>query len=451
MSKIDKVVWRDGTFIYPQHFQNQDLYYEGLLKNHHIIQPFENWGIIDIDIDESYFKLNKIVIKKCVGVFPDGTFFSIPNEDEIPVALEIPDGYDNKSVYLGLPIGNKCCLKKPENLKSAYNRYYPEECEIDDIHSEGGEKSITVGKLNINLFLEGEYTDQIILIPILKVLYSNNGISIDHRYIPPFLRVKASNVLQGYLNEILGLLNQYIKMNEHLIGESVANQSVSRVENALILQTVSSYKYLLSLMSQDKFLTPQFFMEKMTSLIGALIVFTRGCFSNVNNIYYNHINLVESFEPLVNLLKIIFTELNTYISIQVILKIKENNIYEGDLSNLASLEYFIFIIGIEFEDIASYSANNNILNSIKISGVSSIKHIISLQVAGLGFSLINVLPSYVVYNERTMYLKIQKNGKFWEEIEQNKNIALYLNEKVGKIVSVKLWMIPNEQNNAETK
>ena len=81
----------------------------------------------------------------------------------------------------------------------------------------------------------------------------------------------------------------------------------------------------------------------------------------------------------------------------------------------------------------------------------NIKHIISLQVSGLGFSLINVLPSYVVYNDRTLYLRIEKNGKFWEEIEQNRNIALYLNEKINKIVSIKLWMIPNEQNNAETK
>ena len=451
MNKMDKVVWKDGTFLYPQHFQRQDSHYEELLKNHHIIQPFENWGIIEIDIDESYFKLNKIVITKCVGVFPDGTFFSMPNKDELPIALEIPDDYDNKLVYLGLPLCNKCCLKKPENLKSVYNRYYPEEREIDDIHSEGGVKSITVGKLNINLFLEGEYTDQIILIPILKVLYSSNGISIDPRYIPPFLRVKASNVLQGYLNEILGVLNQYIKMNEHLIGEGVVNQSVSRVENALILQTVSSYKYLLSLMSKDNFLTPQFLMEKITSLIGALIVFTKDCFSNSNNINYNHTNLIESFEPLVNLLKIIFKELNTYISVQVVLKIKENNIYEADLSNLASLEHFTLIMGVEFEDIASYNANNNILNSIKISDMSNIKHIISLQVSGLGFSLINVLPSYVVYNDRTLYLRIEKNGKFWEEIEQNRNIALYLNEKINKIVSIKLWMIPNEQNNAETK
>ena len=451
MGKANKVVWKDGTFLYPQHFQRQDLYYEEQLKNYHIIQPYENWGIIDIDIDESYFKLNKIVITKCIGVFPDGTFFSMPNKEELPVALEIPDYYSNKLVYLGVPISNSCFLKKPKNLKSIYSRYYPEECEVEDIHSEGGLKSITIGKLNINLFLEGEYTDQIILIPICKIQYSNNGINIDPSYIPPFLKVKSSNILQGYLNETLGLLNQYLKMNEHLIGEGIANQSVSRVENTLILQTVSSYKYSLSLMSQDKFLTPKSLIEKIISLIGALIIFTKGAFSNSNDISYNHINLIESFEPLVNLLKVIFKELNSYISVQIILRIKEDNIYEADLSHLVSLENFSLIMGIEFKDIASYDANTNIFNSIKISDKDSIQHIISLQVSGLEFSLINVLPSYVVYNDKTLYLKIQKNGKFWEKIEKNKNIALYFNEKLSKIINIKLWMIPNEQNATKAK
>lgn len=443
MFKLGKVVWKDGMFIYPQHFQQQDIYYEELLHDHLGTLPIYNWGVLELEIDESFLKLNKIVIRRCIGVFPNGLFFSIPDKDTIPDAIEIPDDYSNKLVYLGVSLNNKCNIEQQKLRKNINTKYYSEEHEIDDINTQAGQKLITLARLNINLYLEDECNDQIILLPILRILDLSKGIDIDKNYIPPCLRVKSSAVLQGYANQILGLLTQYINMNEHLIGEGISNQNVSRVENALILQSVSSYKYLFKLIVNDPTLTPHSLLKYIVSMIGALVIFTRRRIEELVEISYNHLDLLCSFKQVINLVNLIFEELNSYISTQIDFKLAQENIYEGNFVDITNLKNSSLILGIEFADINSYQEHDKIFHFIKIASIQDIKNIISLQVSGVEFILVKVLPSYVSYNEKTIYLKLKQEGVFWNAVVEDKNMAVYLNVKFNKIKNVKLWMIPN--------
>lgn len=443
MLKLNKVIWEDGMFIYPHNFQQQELYYESLLSNYHSLQPYYNFGITELEIDQACLKLNKILIKKCTGIFPNGIMFNIAPSDTIPIVIDVPSHYVNKFVYLGLPLQNQYSLEDQSGKKNRYIRYYGAEEEVVDMNANSGEKKmIILGKLNVNLFLEEEYLEPIILLPIAKILDANNGINIDKAYIPPCLQVTASDCLISFINSIRGLLNSYLNSNASFIGEETFTNQLNKTESLLILQTVSYFKYSFEIMAKDKKLTPYLLFQNVISLIASLTIFVKDAASIPINTNYDHLDLANLFESYLSLINAIFFELNETRAVQVNLKLEENGTYISKLANINSLDNTDLIVGIELEEKQSEADCNNIVRSMKISSVNDIKRIISLQVSGVICQRLTTLPPYVTYNDKTLYFKLTKDNSFWAQIINNRDIALHLGSKIAKVHNVRLWLIP---------
>src|SRR3712207_4083637 len=90
MAGKNRVAWREGMFLRPQHFQAQDRYLDGQLKARlDGIRPYP-WGITEIVLDEDLASLGKFGVARCSGVMPDGTPFSIPDQIPPPPPLDVP-------------------------------------------------------------------------------------------------------------------------------------------------------------------------------------------------------------------------------------------------------------------------------------------------------------------------------------------------------------------------
>src|SRR3954465_13310665 len=100
----EKVIWSEGLFLQQHHFQQADRHHEdharALSAN---LRPFP-WGVTEMEINRDLLKLGRFSLTRCSGVLPDGTPFSIPNEADLPVPLDLPpDGRDFR-VFLTLPV-----------------------------------------------------------------------------------------------------------------------------------------------------------------------------------------------------------------------------------------------------------------------------------------------------------------------------------------------------------
>jgi len=71
-----KVVWSEGIFITPQHFQQFDRYIESGLRQLSILREGFYWGFTALELDTSGLKQGVIGINAAEGVFPDGSIFS---------------------------------------------------------------------------------------------------------------------------------------------------------------------------------------------------------------------------------------------------------------------------------------------------------------------------------------------------------------------------------------
>lgn len=104
MSLDSKVVWSEGMFLNPQHFQQQERYFERYIEGKCSAYSAYGWGVHDFEIDEQLLKLGKLSILRGRGVFPDGTPFNFPDVDDAPPVLQIKPGMHQTVVLLGVPV-----------------------------------------------------------------------------------------------------------------------------------------------------------------------------------------------------------------------------------------------------------------------------------------------------------------------------------------------------------
>ena len=98
MFENSKVIWSEGIFLLPQHFQQHDRYIQNLVNSRCLgLRPYD-WGFYSLTIDSDLFKIGKLALKECKGIFPDGTPFNLPEDDELPLPLDIPEDIHGKSL-----------------------------------------------------------------------------------------------------------------------------------------------------------------------------------------------------------------------------------------------------------------------------------------------------------------------------------------------------------------
>ena len=104
MSMYNKVVWSEGMFIRPQHFQQQERYLSYLLYSQQQLHSAYYWGFTHYTFNQGLLAIGKLGLEQAGGILPDGTVFSCPAEDMLPPALDIDETVRDQIVYLGLPV-----------------------------------------------------------------------------------------------------------------------------------------------------------------------------------------------------------------------------------------------------------------------------------------------------------------------------------------------------------
>ena len=59
----DKTVWKEGMLLRPQHFQQNDRYYEHQLNMRTRLSSPYSSGFFNLEMDTSYLKLTKVVVR----------------------------------------------------------------------------------------------------------------------------------------------------------------------------------------------------------------------------------------------------------------------------------------------------------------------------------------------------------------------------------------------------
>jgi len=130
----NKVLWTEGLFLQPHHFQQADRYTEALVAGlARRVTPYA-WGFSELEIDDEALKIGKFAVKSCAGLTQDGTVFRVPQTEDHPPSLEVPENIKDCVVVLTVPQRRQGATEVDlADSGNSASRLRPSEIEITDV------------------------------------------------------------------------------------------------------------------------------------------------------------------------------------------------------------------------------------------------------------------------------------------------------------------------------
>lgn len=193
-----KVLWKNGTFLTPQHFQQSDRHLEALLRPYHSL----GWGVIDLQLDTLALQQKKLGLRRCRALFPDGTPVNIGRDrrtnrdgDDPPLPLQefsFPSSMERLGVYLALP----------EKLQDG--RYIEEQLDIKDIFVPGNQRAVLVGHKNLRFAFSGQSLEGLASIKIAELeRNAADEVTVHEEYVPASIALGANPFFALLLERLL--------------------------------------------------------------------------------------------------------------------------------------------------------------------------------------------------------------------------------------------------------
>src|ERR1700742_1817990 len=137
MSSNNRIVWSEGLFLRPQHFQQQERHLERYIEGRSRELRAHSWGFTEIEIERDLLAIGKFGLRRAAGVFPDGTPFSMPDDDPLPAPLELTAQTRDQKILLAIPLRRESARESDRREQvDGIVRYRSKDFEARDITSD---------------------------------------------------------------------------------------------------------------------------------------------------------------------------------------------------------------------------------------------------------------------------------------------------------------------------
>ncbi|MCO4889617.1 type VI secretion system baseplate subunit TssK [Cupriavidus sp. WGtm5] len=283
MSYSAKILWGEGLFLRPQHFQRQDAYHESRLHaTAQVIQPY-GWGVRNASFDTDALASGVLRVTELALFFPDGELYSAPQADELPppVVLDaIPAGTSELTFYLALqPLHDAGGNYRDDAEGSLSSRYVGLQAETSDLFTEAEPAAITYLKKAVRLVAETEPRDQFISLPVVRIRRTaTGGFELDETFVAPSLSINASAVLYLRLRRLIDALQAKVNALYGFHREPTKNIIEFRsgdIASFWLLHTANASFAALAHLFHHPELHPERLFQEMLRLAGALMTFSK--------------------------------------------------------------------------------------------------------------------------------------------------------------------------------
>jgi type VI secretion system protein ImpJ len=427
MSWKSKVVWSEGLFLRPQHFQQQGRYFESFVETRcGSLRPYA-WGFTELKIDADLLSIGKLAIASASGVFPDGTPFSIPESDEPPVPMDIGSNVHNEMYYLCLatrkPDAKDFGISEGESLI----RYKIREHEARDSDSPlDTSAQMQVGSLFTRLLADSDQRADYACLGVARVIESrvDKQVVLDDAYIPPTLSCGSVRRLAGFVTELQGLLNHRGEAISHRVSDA-GKGGAAEVAEFLMLQLVNRYQPVFSHLAALPALHPEEFFRLLLELAGELATFTNTTKRPQQFPTYRHDDLQLTFEPVIKAIRESLSMVIEQTAIPIPLKEKRFGIRVGALSDPALLDQASFVLAVNanmpVEDLRSFFPAQ-----VKIGSVENIRDLVNSALPGIVVRALPVAPRQIPFHAGYVYFELDRASEYWAGLKNSGGFALHV-------------------------
>jgi len=434
MKQLSKIVWSEGMYLAPHHFQAQNRYFEDSVQFALTSLWRDAYGLISCEFNQDAIRNGTVALVHAVGVFPDGLPFDMPECDPLPVARNIRDSFspvaEELTICLAIPrqvAGGPNCTLAPNGRVAT--RYSGSSTTLADDNSGQDEKPITLGRKNIALVLASEQRDDLLVLPIARVLRDGAGHFVyDTNFVPPCLKLSASPTLLRLAQRLVEILEDksaaVLGSKDRNRGQFEAGISSGQVAQFWFLHTLHSHLAPLRHLLLTKHAHPEELYREMLRLGGALCTFgldshprtlpvydhehAESCFSAVDDHIRRHLEIVLPSKALT-----------------IPLSSTQRYFYEGDIKDPRCLGPSRWILGVQAK-MGEADLIAKVPQLVKLCSSRFVPELVKRAVPGLPLTHIPVPPSAMAARVESQYFAVSKTGPCWEHILQTKRVGVYV-------------------------
>ncbi|MFM0250237.1 type VI secretion system baseplate subunit TssK [Paraburkholderia sediminicola] len=423
-----KVVWSEGMYLRPQHFQQLERYVESYVQQRSLGLQGAFWGFLSVEIDHSALALGKVVVSMAQGVFPDGTPFLLTGPDELPAPLDLPAHAKDELVLLALPIrraGGEDTIF--EEQVDSLARYSVCTREIADSNAVGlGPATVQIARARVRLVLASELGSEWQALGLVRVAErrSDNLLVLDPHYIPPMLIAGQHPVLGNYICELHGLLEQRGDVLAQRLSRP-GRGGVAEVAEFLLLALINRAQADTWHAQKFGYVHPEQLFRQWLRLAFDLCTYTSNERRPVVQPGYRHDDLQGSFSPLMAELRRALSTVLEQNAVAIALQERAHRVWVAQIPSPELIHSAGFVLAVH-ADLPAETMRTRYPAQVKIGPAERLADLVNLHLPGIALRMLPVAPRQIPYHAGYHYFELDTGSELWKQLEKSSGLALHV-------------------------
>jgi type VI secretion system protein ImpJ len=281
-----KVLWGEGLFLRPQHFQQQDRYHEARLsQTASALHPYA-WGVRKLVIDQDALKTDMLRVRELSLIFPDGELYRAPDADTLPLQVRLgalAPSVQAITFHAALPSlkphGDNCAAGGASGPDLGDARFGQYDRDTQDLYTHAADAPVSYLSKTLRLVSEFEALESFESFALLRLRrVATGGFEVDPSFTPPSLSIagapglhmQLARLMEKLLAKVNALYGHYREPSRNVV--EIRGGDVS---SFWLLHTASTgYAALAHYLSHSE-LHPERLFADMLSLAGGLMTYSR--------------------------------------------------------------------------------------------------------------------------------------------------------------------------------
>ncbi len=434
-----KILWGEGLFLRPQHFQQQDAYHEWrTVQTARLLHPYA-WGVRHVKVDVDALRMGLLRVLELQVAFPDGELLNAPAEDALPppVALNsmgAPQGDASaESSLLTFHLAMAPLRQQGTNMAATLEdadtavRYHRLTHQVADGYTAAvASEVVTLGK-SVRLLPDATPRAHLMSLPILRLKRDATGnFELDGRFMPPCVHIQSSPALFLHLRRLLEALQAKVdalhgmhRQPSHSVIEFRSGDAAS----FWLLHTASTALAGLTHLARHPTLHPERLFEKLLELAGALMTYSKN-FTLADLPSYDHMQPGPGFQRLDQIIRELLETVISTRCFAIALQERNPSFHHGQLASeqiTASTQFFLGVSAAmppaELVDVVP--------QRFKIGAPDDVDKLVLSAMPGVRLVHAPQVPAAVPVRPGSYYFSLEPRGSLYERMLQAQALALY--------------------------
>lgn len=436
MKLLSRVVWSEGMYLAPHHFQVQGRYFEDAIR--FVVEHawFAPWGLTEYQLDEHAVANGRVALQSAHGVFEDGLAFAMDKDcDPLPrerdVSQLLPPTTQTLLMLLAVPQRQEGARNCSLEGNADHCRYRARSRPIRDVNTGIDEKEVMLGEKNIAILTEQEIDSSMNTIPLARIRRNLDGsLAYDPSFVPPCTKLTASKWLMIFLGQLVELLEEkrkalLVPRERHGFQAGLSQMEVSRF---WFLHAINDGLAQLRHLHISKRGHPEELFRELSRLAGALCTFKVESDPNTLPVY-DHRRLDECFSALSAHIREHLEILVPSNAVSVPTQRHSPNVYTGRITDQRCFGRSSWVLGL-----GSSAGEAQVMSKaphlVKICSARFVADLVKHAMPGLALMHLPAPPTAISRHLDLQYFSISKSGRCWDHILETREIGLYVPDEL---------------------